>query len=62
MGLRVGRVAVERLACWWTAASKEERFALLTRAINGEAQAPPLEVVHLAAYLAECEAGEIGEG
>jgi len=59
MGLRV---AVERLACWWAQASQAERFRLLTAAIAGEAEAPPLETVHYAAYLAESEAGTVDQG
>lgn len=60
----MGRVPwnVERIARWWTSAPQEARYALLQRAINGEATAPTLEEVRLAAILAEFEAREIAEG
>lgn len=54
--------SLERLARWWTSASPAERFALVTRAINGEKGSPTLGEVHLAAFLAEVAAGEVGEG
>lgn len=64
MGQRVGELArrVERIAQWWSSATQEARYALLERAFRGEAQAPPLEEVRLAALLAEAEAGEISQG
>jgi len=67
MGQRLGGLAwnVEQLARWWTSASKEERFALLKRTIETQTprrQEPTLSEVRLAIYLAEVEAGEIGEG
>lgn len=58
---RLGQ-SVWDVARYWTSASNEARFALLERAIKGDAAAPPLEVVRLAAILAEVEAGETGEG
>lgn len=62
MGNGLGRLAwnVEQLARWWTSASKEERFNLLKLSI--EENTPPLGEVRLAIFLAEVEAGEIGEG
>lgn len=56
------RVDVAELARWWTDASSEARFALLERSIKGEAKAPPLNALQIAIYLAEVEAGEVGEG
>lgn len=53
---------IERIARWWTSASNEERFKLLQKSCQGEADAPPLKVVQLAIYLAEIEAGEVSEG
>jgi hypothetical protein len=54
--------ALEHLARWWTSAAKEERFALLRATIHGDENAPPLETLQIAIYLAEVEAGEISEG
>lgn len=51
--------SIESLARWWSSASKESRFALLKRTIEGDPQAPGLREVRLAIYLAEAEAGEI---
>ena len=62
MGLGVGRVAIERIARWWTSASQEERFAFLSRVIAGEEKAPTLGQIQVAIYLAEAEAGEIDQG
>ena len=59
---RLDAFELERLARWWTSASQEARFRLLKRSIEGEAEAPPLKTVQLAIYLAECEAGEVGQG
>ena len=60
---RVGHVAsIEQLCQWWTQAPKEERFQLVKRSIEGDENAPPLKVLQLAIYLAEVEAGEVGEG
>jgi hypothetical protein len=61
VGRRVGH-NLERIARWWTSASKEERFRLLKLSIEGEADAPPLKEVQLAIVLAETEAGEVSEG
>jgi hypothetical protein len=54
--------SLDSIARWWTSATQEERFKALERSIKGESGAPPLETLQLAAYLAEVEAGEIGEG
>lgn len=54
--------SIERLARWWTSATKAERFALLQRTLNGEHGAPTLETLQLAAFIAEAEAGEVEEG
>jgi hypothetical protein len=64
MDKRLGfRLAIERLAHWWTQASQADRFTLLTRAIHGDAEAPPLQAVHLAAFLAETEqGGQVDQG
>lgn len=51
---------VERLARWWTQASEEARYEALRASINGEA--PPLEALRIAIYLAEVEAGQVAEG
>jgi len=61
---RVGgfRLAIDRLAQWWAQASTEDRFALVRAALEGSAEAPPLEVVHLAAFLAESEQGTVDQG
>lgn len=57
-----GRVAgdVVDLARWWTAASQEARYALLTQATKENR--PPLDALQLAIILAETEAGEVEEG
>lgn len=64
MDKRVGgfRLAIDRLASWWAQASTQERFQLVRHALNGSAEAPPLEVVHLAAFLAESEQGTVDQG
>ena len=51
--------AVERLARWWTSASKVERFWLAKRVIEGDAEAPSFGTFQIAIYLSEAEAGEI---
>lgn len=51
-----------RLAQWWTQASKEARFELVRRTINGDRSAPTFKTLSLAIYLAEVEAGEVGQG
>jgi len=56
------RYALERLAQWWAQASQGERFALVKAAIEGDPQAPSLETVHLAAFLAETEQGTVDQG
>lgn len=62
MDRRMGlRVAVERLAQWWTQASQAERFACLSRSIKGDPEAPPLNALHYAAFLAEAEQGTAEE-
>lgn len=53
---------VAELARWWHSASEEARFALLLKAAKGEAKTPSLEAVHLAALLAETEAGTVDQG
>lgn len=53
---------VERIARWWTAAPQEARFALYRASLEGDPQAPSLETLRLASFLAEAEAGEIAEG
>lgn len=57
-----GRLAgdVVQLARWWTSATSEARFGLLTKAT--QTNDPPLEALHLAIILAETEAGEVEEG
>lgn len=57
-----GRLAgdVVGLARWWTSATQEARFALLTQATRENR--PPLDTLHLAIVLAETEAGEVEEG
>lgn len=59
----VGR-PVEQLARWWHAASQEERFRLLKLSLekNPPKDAPTLQTLQLAIYLAESEAGEIDQG
>jgi hypothetical protein len=52
--------ALETLARWWTSATQEARYALYARAIQGDREAPRLETLRLAIYLAETEAGETG--
>lgn len=59
MGLRY---AIDRLAAWWSQASQAERFQLLTHSIAGAPEAPPLNAVHLAAFLAEAEQGTADQG
>lgn len=54
------RLAVERLARWWTSASQEERFRLLKTSV--QENSPPLATLRYAIILAESEAGEVGEG
>ena len=54
--------AVVTLARWWTSASQAERFELLKRTIKGDTTAPSLQALQVAIYLAEVEAGEVGEG
>jgi hypothetical protein len=51
---------VVALARWWTSASQEARFGLLTKATRENR--PPLDALHLAIILAETEAGEVEEG
>jgi len=51
---------LDALARWWTQASNEARFALLTQATKENR--PPLQALHLAIYLAEVEAGEVDQG
>lgn len=51
-----------RLVRWWCAASQAERFRLYAAAAQGFSEAPPLEELRLAAFVAELEAGEIEEG
>jgi hypothetical protein len=61
---RVGQ-RVELCARWWTSATQEERFRLLKVCIEGgqaAKDAPTLEEVRLAIYLAESEAGEVAQG
>lgn len=57
-----GRLAgdVVGLARWWTSATSEARFSLLTKATK--TNDPPLQALHLAIILAETEAGEVTEG
>lgn len=52
---------VATVARYWTSATQEARLQLLEAAIRGEAKVP-LEVVRLAAIIAEIEAGEIDQG
>lgn len=54
--------SLEDLARWWTSAPQEARYALYARSIEGDEEAPPLEALRLAIYLAESEAGEIAQG
>lgn len=54
--------AVRCLARWWSSASKEERFALVRASIHGETNAPSFLDLQTAIYLAESEAGEVGQG
>lgn len=56
------RLALTRIAQWWTQATNEARFQALQKAIHGDPQAPPLQTLQLAIILAEVEAGEVGEG
>jgi hypothetical protein len=55
-------LALERLARWWTEASNEARFGLYAKALHGEEEAPPLDALRVAIYLAETEAGEVQQG
>jgi hypothetical protein len=57
---RMAQRRIEVLARWWTSATQEERFALLLR--SSKENTPPLREVQLAIYLAEAEAGEVGQG
>lgn len=59
-GRRLG--SVEELARWWNAATQEARFALYEKSIKGDQDAPPLQALRIAIYLAEVEAGEVSEG
>jgi hypothetical protein len=61
-GAHATSAAVERLARWWTEASQGARFELLRRSIQGDREAPNLEALQIAIYLAEVEAGEVAEG
>jgi len=54
------RLRIDALARWWSQASEEARYTLLRQAT--EENRPPLEEVHLAAYLAEAEQGTVSEG
>jgi len=58
----IGR-PVEQLARWWDSASQEERFRLLKLSLekNPPKDAPSLQTLQLAIYLAESEAGEIDQ-
>lgn len=49
------------LARWWAKATQGERFEAVKAAIRGDAQAPPLETLHLAIIAAECEAAAARE-
>ena len=55
------RGRIESLARWWGQASEEARFEALKKAAHGYGPAT-LEEVHIAAYLAECEAGTVSQG
>jgi hypothetical protein len=57
-----GRLAgdVIALARWWTSATQEARFQVLTTATKENR--PPLGQLQLAIILAETEAGEVTEG
>lgn len=54
--------SIERLARWWTQASQGERFELLRRTIAGEEDAPTLQDLTFAQFLAEATQGEIDQG
>lgn len=54
--------SVERMARWWTSASSEERYALLRASCKGDPEAPKLDALQIAIYLAEAEAGQVSEG
>jgi hypothetical protein len=54
--------AFDALVRWWSSATQEARYQLLTAAWKKDPNAPPLGTVQLAALIAESEAGEVGEG
>lgn len=54
-GLRIAAIAQ-----WWAQASNEARFELLRKAT--QENAPPLEEVRYAAFLAEAEQGTVDQG
>lgn len=59
----MGTVAsIEVLCSWWTQASKEERFRCFKASIEGDENAPPLEALRIAIYVAEAENREIDQG
>lgn len=62
LDVRVAADRLEQLARWWTSATQEARWDLYAKTIKGEAEAPKLRTLQLAIYLAETEAGEVGEG
>lgn len=53
---------IDALARYWKSASKEARFALLRDTFHAPKTPHALRELQLAIYLAEAEAGEIGEG
>lgn len=50
------RPSLVRLARWWLTATKAQRLEALKASIRGDAQAPPLQTLHVAWILAEAEA------
>jgi hypothetical protein len=52
---------VQRLAEWWTQATKENRWLLLRQVIEGppSREIPQLRTLHIAIYLSEAASGEI---
>ncbi len=59
-----GRLArrIELLARWWNEATQEARFKALKASCEGEPEAPPLQDLQYAIYLAEAESGQIESG
>lgn len=58
MDVRVAEL--DALARWWSQATQEARYQVLTQATKENR--PPLDTLHLAIILAETESGQVCEG